>query len=64
MKTDFKVYNRKINVWLVQNSNVPDSQHKRHLMYMHSTNAYKTCRDAIAAAKLKAPDFDFVANFD
>lgn len=64
MKTDFKVYKRKINVWLVQNSNVPDSQHKRHFMYMHSTNAYKTCRDAIAAAKLKAPDFQFIANFD
>jgi hypothetical protein len=42
---------------------VPGSQHTRHLMYMHSTNAYRTCRDAIAAAKAKAPDFQFVANF-
>jgi hypothetical protein len=59
----FKLYKRKIHVWLVQNSNVPGSQHTRHLMYMHSTNAYRTCRDAIAAANAKAPDFKFVANF-
>lgn len=57
------VYKRKIHIWLRQNSNVPDSEHKGHLMYMYSSNAYRTCREAIKAAKEKAPAFDFVANF-
>lgn len=63
MRTDFKVYKRKIHVWLVQNSNVPDSDHKRALVYMYSTNAYKTCKAAIAAAKAAHPAFEFKANF-
>lgn len=63
MRTDFKVYKRKIHVWLVQNSNIPDSEHKGRLMYMYSSNAYRTCRDAVAAAKAKYPAFEFRANF-
>ena len=63
MKTDFKVYKRKIHIWVRQNSNVPHSEHSRHLMYVFSTNAYKTCREAIAAVKTKYPDSQFVANF-
>lgn len=57
------VYKRKIHVWMRQNSNVPDSEHKKHLMYMYSSNVYRTCREAIAAAKAKSPNFEFVANF-
>jgi hypothetical protein len=30
---------------------------------MYSTNAYKTCKAAIEAAKAKNPAFSFVANF-
>jgi len=63
MKTDFKVYPRKINVWLVQNSNVPDSEHKKGLLYLYSTNAYPTCKAAIAAAKANRPAFDYRAWF-
>jgi hypothetical protein len=64
MATDFKVYTRKINVWVRQNSNVPDSQHTSHLMYMWSSHAYPTCKAAIAAAQALHPSFKFTANFD
>lgn len=57
------VYARKIHVWVRQNSNVPDSEHTRGFDYLWSTNAYKTCRDAVAAAKKWRPQFDFVASF-
>ena len=57
------VYARKIHVWVRQNSNVPDSEHKKGLNYLWSTNAYRTCRDAVAAAKARAPAFEYVANF-
>lgn len=63
MKTDFKVYKRKIHVWVRQNSNVPDSEHKGGLDYLWSTNAYRTCREAVAAAKAWRPAFEYVANF-
>jgi hypothetical protein len=63
MKTDFKVYPRKIHVWVRQNSNVPDSEYKGGLNYLWSTNAHKTCRDAVASAKALHPNFEFVANF-
>ena len=55
---------RKINVWVRQNSNVPDSEHTKGLDYLWSTNAYKTCREAVAAAKEWRPAFSFVANFE
>jgi hypothetical protein len=62
MKTDFKVYKKKIHVFMRQNSNT-QSEHKAGLIYMHSTNAYKTCWDAVAGAKALHPEFEFVANF-
>jgi hypothetical protein len=57
------VYAKKIHVWIKQNSNVTGSEHTSGLIYAWSTNAAKTCRDAIAAAKEKHPAFSFVANF-
>ena len=54
MKTDFKVYKRKIHVYFKN----PDG-----LYYAWSTNAYRTCREAIAAAKEWRPEFSYVANF-
>jgi hypothetical protein len=60
MKTDFKVYKRKIHVYA---KGSPKSAPHLTRFYAWSTNAYKTCRDAVAAAKAKHPDTDFVANF-
>ena len=54
MKTDFKVYKRKIHVYYKRQDG---------LCYAWSTNAYKTCREAILGAKAVHPDFDFIANF-
>jgi len=54
MKTDFKVYKRKIHVYFKK----PNG-----LYYAWSTNAYRTCKDAIAAAKIERPQWGFVANF-
>lgn len=48
------VYARKINVYYKRPGG---------LNYAWSTNAYKTCRDAAAAAKAKAPNLDFRAYF-
>jgi hypothetical protein len=63
MKTDFKVYKRKIHVWVLANSNVPDSEYQNRYDYLWSTNAYKACREAIAAAKAYRPAFTYKANF-
>ena len=54
MRTDFKVYKRKIHVYFKKSNG---------LYYAWSTNAYKTCREAVQAAKLERPQWDFVANF-
>jgi len=54
MKTDFKVYPRKIHVWMRQDN---------ALVYAWSSNAYRTCREAVQAAKALRPDAEFVANF-
>ena len=54
MKTDFKVYTRKIHVYFKR----PDG-----LFYAWSTNAHRTCRDAVAAAKLERPQWEFKARF-
>ncbi len=62
-KIGFKVYKRKIYVWMKQNSNVKDSEHTRGLVFMWATNAYPTCKAAIERAKELHPNFDFVANF-
>jgi hypothetical protein len=54
MKTNFKVYPKKIHVYYKRQGG---------LCYAWSTHAYKRCKDAIAAAKAIHPDFQFVANF-
>jgi hypothetical protein len=54
MKTDFKVYPRKIHVYYRKPSG---------LWYAWSTNAFKTCRDAVADAKQQRPQWDFKASF-
>jgi hypothetical protein len=48
------VYKRKIHVYFKK----PDG-----LWYAWSTNAYRTCREAVAAAKAERPQWHFVANF-
>jgi hypothetical protein len=50
----FKVYKRKIHVYQLRHG-VP--------AYSWSTNAYPTCRAAIAGAKARYPHQDFKANF-
>jgi len=54
MRTGFKVHKRKIHVYFKK----PNGNH-----YAWSTNAYKTCREAIAAAKLERPQWEFTASF-
>jgi hypothetical protein len=54
MKTDFKVYSRKIHVYYKKSDG---------LWYAWSTNAFKRCRDAVADAKQQRPQWDFQANF-
>jgi hypothetical protein len=61
MKTDFKVYKRKIHVYVMAVGLPHSSKPKKH--YSHSTNAYRTCREAVQGAKLRQPAFDFVAYF-
>jgi hypothetical protein len=54
VKTDFKVYPRKIHVYFKKPSG---------LWYAWSTNAYRTCREATQAAKAERPQWDFKASF-
>jgi hypothetical protein len=56
MKTDFKVYKRTIDVY------VKDTNSKIQ-KYLWSTNAHKTCKSAVLAAKHVYPKLDFVAYF-
>lgn len=60
MKTDFKVYSRKIHVYA---KGAPRTAPHLKRFYAWSTNAYRTCSAAVAAAKARHPDMDFVANF-
>jgi hypothetical protein len=60
MRTDFKVYPRKIHVY--RKANDLDPPHARWV-YVWSANAYKTCRDAVAAAKALHPSQEFTARF-
>jgi hypothetical protein len=48
------VYKRKIHVYFKK----PDG-----LWYAWSTNAHRTCRDAVAAAKAERPQWQFKASF-
>jgi hypothetical protein len=54
MKTDFKVYPRKIHVYYKRTGG---------LCYAWSTNAHRTCRDAVIAAKVIHPAQEFTAYF-
>ena len=60
MKTDFKVYKKKIHVY--REPNLLDAT-PTVWQYVWSTNAYKTCRDAVAAAVNKHPTVKFKACF-
>jgi len=60
MKTDFKVYRRKIHVWW---KGAPKVAADPAWLYAWSTNAYRTCREAAAAAKALHPDQEFIARF-
>lgn len=60
MKTDFKVYKRKIHVYGI---GAPKSAPHLKRFYAWSTNAYPTCRAAIAAAKALHPNQEFTAHF-
>lgn len=62
MKTDFKVYKRKIHVYM-EASYAAKAKTGHKWGYAWSTNAYRTCRDAVAAAKAKHPAFEFKASF-
>jgi hypothetical protein len=48
------VYRRKIHVYFKKPTG---------LWYAWSTNAHRTCREAVAAAKAQRPQWQFVANF-
>ena len=56
----FKLYKRKIHVYC---KGAPKTAPHLKQFYAWSTNAYQTCRDAIAAAKSLYPDQEFTANF-
>lgn len=60
MRTDFKVYKRKIHVYA---KGAPRSAPHLKQFYAWSTNAYKTCKDAVLAAKALYPNQEFTANF-
>ncbi len=51
----FKVYKRKIYVYYKRTGG---------LCFAWATNAYPTCRDAVAAAKARYPHHDFKAYFE
>jgi hypothetical protein len=55
------VFPRKIDVWFEGGVALPPGQ---RWTYAWSTNAYRTCRDAVRAAKAKHPGVNFKANFN
>lgn len=61
MKTDFKVYKRKIHVY--KREALACDPADTFWVYAWSTNAYKTCRDAVYAACELHPMGNFKANF-
>jgi hypothetical protein len=56
----FKVYPRKIYVWC---KGSPVTAPELKWFFAWNTNAYRTCKDAIAAAKAQYPDKEFKASF-
>jgi hypothetical protein len=62
--TDFKVYKRKIHVYREGNALDQVNGEMSQWVYAYSTNAYKTCRDAVAAAVVRSGSCKrFTANF-
>lgn len=60
MRTDFKVYKRKIHVY--REANELDRPGQKWA-YVWTSNAYRTCRDAVKAAEEKHPGVKFKAFF-
>ena len=58
-----KVYKRQIHVFREWNSSDLGTKEFCPWIYVWSTNAYKTCKDAVAAAKAQAPNVAFKAYF-
>jgi hypothetical protein len=56
MRTGFKVYKRKIHVWYW-------NEKEKGFFYAWPTNAFKTCREALADAKRMQPHREFKACF-
>ena len=56
MKTDFKVYPRKIHVWYKNDLT-------NGYRYAYSSNAYRTCKDAKNAALTMFPNSQVKASF-
>jgi hypothetical protein len=56
----FKVYKRKIHVYV---EGAPATAPHLKRSYVWSTNACRTCRDAVKAAKELYPTYTFTANF-
>ena len=54
ISSDFKVYKRKIHVYREGNALDQANGEMVQWVYAYSTNAYKTCKDAVAAAVLRA----------
>jgi hypothetical protein len=64
MKTDFKVYKRKIHVYREGNALDQVNGEMSQWVYAYSTNAYKTCKAAVEAAVKRAGTCKrFTANF-
>lgn len=63
MRTGFKVYKRKIHVFRRYQVGDLATREGCQWLYCWSTNAYKTCREAVEAAKLLHPELTFKANF-
>ena len=56
MRTDFKVYRRKIHLWRWD-------ENEKIWLYAWSSNAYKTCKDAVAGANRIISATKFSASF-
>ena len=63
MRTDFKTYKRKIHVWRKHNALDLGRAEDFPWVYVWSTNAYRTCRDAVSGARSKHPNVEFMARF-
>jgi len=60
----FKVHARKIHVFREWNTTDLGTKEFCPWVYVWSTNAHKTCKDALAAAKALTPNVKFKASFE